>query len=314
MCSVPSGRRSSFGVAALLVGAVIAVFVAAVAPAPRQTGTHPPETHLPVWQKGMTYTHGYRHADNLLSAGSRASLQYLKSGLHVEWIALNPFAHQRVHNGPRIGFGDDPPDDHLRHAIAAAHRLGIKVMLKPHISLVERRDGIWRGSIAMETEEDWQRWFGDYERFINHYARLAAASEVELFCVGVELAGASLNREADWRRVIDQVRERYHGPLVYAANWWEEYDLIPFWDALDYIGVNAFFPLSQTPDPTLHQLRLSARTIATDISLLHQLTGKPVIFTEIGYKSIRGTSVRPWEWPRRFEPAGNISPDSRVRA
>jgi len=30
-------------------------------------------------------------------------------------------------------------------------------MLKPHISLAERGDGIWRGSIAMETEEDWRR-------------------------------------------------------------------------------------------------------------------------------------------------------------
>ena len=101
----------------------------------------------------------------------------------------------------------------------------------------------------MATEEEWQRWFGDYERFILHYAGLAAAAKVELFCVGVELAGSSLTREADWRRVVERVRERYQGPLVYAANWWEEYDRIPFWDALDYIGVNAFSPSARLPIP-----------------------------------------------------------------
>ena len=43
------------------------------------------------------------------------------------------------------------------------------------------------------------------------------------------------------------------------------------------------------------------------LSLLHQATGKPVIFTEIGYKSVRGTSVKPAEkmlakWYRRPPP------------
>ena len=90
----------------------------------------------------MFYTHGYRHGDNQLSTGSQASLHHLKYSLHVEWITLNPFAHQRAHNAPGIRFGDAPPDKHLRHAIAAAHHLGIKVMLKPHISLAEREDGI----------------------------------------------------------------------------------------------------------------------------------------------------------------------------
>ena len=163
----------------------------------------------------------------------------------------------------------------------------------------------------METERDWRRWFDDYERFILHYAGLAAAEEVELFCVGVELAGTSLQREADWRRLVARVRQRYPGPLVYAANWWEEYDRIRFWDALDYIGVNAFFPLSQAPDPSLEELRRSARSVATEIALLHQLTGKPVIFTEIGYKSVRGTSARPWEWHRRLEPTIDMEVQSR---
>ena len=88
----------------------------------------------------------------------------------------------------------------------------------------------------------------------------------------------------------------YDGPLVYAANWWAEYDRIGFWDALDYVGINAFFPLSRGPAPSSAELGRNAVAIADSIELLYQRTGKPVIFTEVGFKSVRGTSVEPWEW------------------
>ena len=81
------------------------------------------------------------------------------------------------------------------------------------------------------------------------------------------------------------MRTHYPGPLTYAANWWQEYDRIAFWDALDYIGVNAFFPLSQAANPPLATLRQSAAQIAQEIAQVHRLTGKPVLFTEVGFKA-----------------------------
>ena len=296
--------RRALAVTAACAAAVLAVVV--VEPAMPATSRA-----TPVWQKGMTFTHSYGPGNNLLSPISQRSLEYLKSKLHVEWISLNPFGYQHSHDAPGIHFGSDPPDDHLRHTIAEAHRLGIKVMLKPHVWLEQRGDGIWRGSIGMDTEEEWAQWFDDYERFILHYAGVAATAEMDLFCVGVELTRASLEREEDWRRVIALVRQRYGGQLTYAANWWEEYDQIAFWDALDYIGVNAFFPLSQTSAPSLQDLRRNARAVAAEISLVHQRTRKPVLFTEVGFRSVRGSSVRPWEWPRRFEPAIDLEEQSR---
>ena len=195
----------------------------------------------------------------------------------------------------------DPPDAHLRHAIRNAHELGMKVMLKPHIWLRERSDDVWRGAIEMADEDGWTRWFADYERFVLHYATIAAAEGVELFCIGTELTAAATTREADWRRLIERVRSVYGGPLVYAANWWVEYNRIGFWDALDYVGINAFFPLSREPGPSGAELRRNAAAIADSIELLYQRVGKPIIFTEIGYKSVRGASVEPWEWTRRHD-------------
>ncbi|MCY3738829.1 MAG: hypothetical protein OXG13_20685 [Gemmatimonadaceae bacterium] len=267
-----------------------------------------PSAHRPVFQKGMTFTHGYGSDDNLMSGTSTAALEHLRR-VNVEWTALNPFAYQRTVDDAALRFGRDPPDDHLRHGIREARRLGFKVMLKPHVWVRRQSSDHWRGTIGMATEEAWQQWWSHYESFVLHYARIAAEEGVEIFCVGVELTRVARERPEDWRRLIARVREAYPGPLTYAANWWEEYDRVEFWDALDYIGVNAFFPLTEPPDPgleqpdpTLEQLRAGAVRVADEIEALHQLTGRPVLLTEIGYKSVRGASLRPWEWTRRPEP------------
>ena len=263
------------------------------------------------WQKGMTYTHMYRPDNNLLSVRSQRSLEYLRTRVHADWIALNPFGYQRKVDDPNVHYGNDPPDNHLRHAIDRAHELGFKVMLKPHIWLHEQSELRWRGTIAMSSEDAWSQWFESYGAFILHYASLAETLEVDLLCVGVELARTAIEREDQWRQLIAEIRRRYSGPLVYAANWWGEYDLVRFWDALDYIGINAFFPLSDGPNPTMAALRRSAEAVAGEVELLHQRMGKPVIFTEVGFRSVRGASIKPWEWPRRFEPAVDLEEQSR---
>jgi len=271
---------------------------------------HQPD-HPPEWQKGITFAHLYRPHQNLVSQRSTESLRYLRSRVNVEWIALTPFAYQSTYDLPNLSLGSDPPDDHLRRAIADAHAMGLKVMLKPHIWLRDQSAERWRGTIGMRTEEDWQAWFRNYERVILHYAALAADTDVELFCVGVELARTTLEREENWRRVISRVRERYDGPLVYAANWLEEYEDIPFWDAVDYVGINAFFPLSDAPGPSLDELRRRARMVAQEVELVHLHTGKPVIFTEVGFKSVPGTAVRPWLWSRGSDRTVDLEEQTR---
>ena len=81
------------------------------------------ETHPPVWQKGITYTHLFDLNHNLLSRRSRLSLMHIRSRLVPEWIALNPFGYQSGSSEPHLYYGDDPPDTHLLHAIRVAHQL-----------------------------------------------------------------------------------------------------------------------------------------------------------------------------------------------
>ena len=266
---------------------------------PAKTAGQHAAPFVPQWQKGMTYSRA--KGGDLGDTRSTDALYYLKRNIGVEWIALHPGGYQPTWNMPFVTKDDDPPDGQLRQAIRRARQLGLKVMVKPHVHLTKRENGAWRGQIAMADEESWQLWFAAYQRFVLHYARLAAEEQVDLFCVGTELTAAALQRPEDWRRLITQVKQHYPGPLVYAAHW-ENFDRIDFWDALDYIGINAYFPLSGDAPPTAAALKRRADHLADYIALLHQRTGKPVLLTEVGFKSVQGSSRAPWQWHSGREP------------
>ncbi len=167
---------------------------------------------------------------------------------NVNWISQTPFAWQRDANSSsirmnttsdRIWWGES--DDGISKTTELATKLGIKTILKPHIWV---RDG-WPGDVMMKSDTAWQSWFRNYEKFILHYARLAEKNKIEIFCVGTELQQTT-KREKEWRVIIAKVRSVFSGKLIYAANFHEEYEHIRFWDALDYIGVQAYFPLAKT--------------------------------------------------------------------
>mgnify|MGYP006410160903 FL=1 len=267
----------------------------------------------PQFQKGITFTHGYRGGDDMRSSTTQTSLRYLRGTLGVEWIALNPFGYQHSVTSTDISFRSDPPDEHLADGISQAHDLGLKVMLKPHIWLRQQGNDDWRGTIGFATEADWAQWFANYERFILHYARVAAETDVEIFCIGVELSRTVTERPDEWRQLIARIREIYPGPLTYAANWWQDYDVVSFWRELDYIGVNAFFPVTaEGAETNLTALRVGSTRIADQIEVVQRRTGKPVLLTEIGFRSVRGSTVRPWEWPRRDDGAIDLHLQQRA--
>ena len=160
----------------------------------------------------------------------------------VTWIAQTPFGWQQAADSPeihlvtqgRVYWGET--DEGLRATTRLARERGIRTLLKPHIWL-RRSSGKWRGEIAMQDEDDWQRWFESYRRFILHYAHLAQEHDIEAFCVGTELHRTVVERPDDWRALIAEVRQVYDGKLTYGANWYQEFEDIDFWDTLDYIVV-----------------------------------------------------------------------------
>ena len=247
----------------------------------------------PEFQKGMTYVTWNK--DALGTPFSDTSLERLRA-TNTEWVAFVPSWYQAQYNSTEIAPSQKTPtDEGLVHAIERAHQLGFKVMLKPHLDLSEGAEINWRGEIDFPNDTGWRAWFESYATFILHYAALAQQHQVELFCVGTELTNAAAWHEALWRDVIQRVRGVYRGPLTYAANWNEEYQLIKFWDALDYAGLDPYFPLSEQEIPTLAQLREGWLKHLPDIESWQQRINKPVLITEVGYKSVVGTAQAPWE-------------------
>ena len=221
----------------------------------------------------------------------------------VNWISLTPFGFQASYNSPEIRFGRSRGsgrnrDYRMAHTTRLAKEKGIKVMLKPHIWLRDH-DGKWRSDIDMETPEAWQVWFAAYEKFILHHAQLAEEHQIESLCIGTELYLCTTQHETQWRQLIQKIRTVYSGQLTYAANFYKEYEEIQFWDALDYIGIQAYFPLTDQVNPSLKTLKKGWEPHFKKIKKIHKKWKKPVVFTEFGYRSSNDAAIHPWEWEER---------------
>ena len=254
-------------------------------------------------QKGMTFASwrvgGYSEptSDRSLAelAATGATWVTLIVTAYQEDIDSTEVCYQNEITPPESGSASTPTDADLTHVINQAHSLGLSVMLKPHVDLVYDDDH-WRGEIGMNFRPaDWTAWFASYGDFITHYAALADFVGVEQFCVGAELT-ATAERAGDWRDVIAAVRAVYGGNLVYAANWYVEDLLVNWWDALDYIGIDAYYPLVSPGnlDPTLAELEDGWAPYVSRMADLADIYGKHVILTEIGYRSLDGTCGNPY--------------------
>jgi len=148
------------------------------------------------------------------------------------------------------------------------------------------------GRIAMRSDAEWREWFDLYRRFAVHHAVVAEAAGEAMFCVGTELVGTE-SRTGEWRDTIAAVRLATGAPLTYAANWSGGATRLPFWDALDVIGVDFYDPLSADPSATDAALEAGARAASRPLADLARRTGKPVVFTEAGYPLARGAWIAP---------------------
>jgi hypothetical protein len=197
--------------------------------------------------------------------------------------------------------GQTPSDADVVAAISALHAQGLKVMLKPH---VDGSDGSWRGTFQ---PSDLNAWFASFTTFIDHYATLAQQNNVEMLCFGTEYVDLTVAGNLPyWTNVIKSIRGSYTGPLVYAANAVsipDEFNQVPFWSQVDVIGLDGYFPLTNQNDPTIPQLVAAwgnnmngDNVVAAVTNFANAHSPQPVIFSEIGYRSVAGTNQRPYDY------------------
>ena len=247
-------------------------------------------------QRGMTFAAFWK--DHYGKPEAKTSLTRLaESG--ATWVAILIAWYQVAGDEDDIFRDPDrtPTDESLQIAINEARDLGFRVTLKLNI---RNQDGTLRKKI---NPADWNVWFASYRAFLSHYADIAERLDVDQLIVGTEL-DSSVLFEGQWRDAIKEVRSRYSGPIVYGASritcldnitprCQPGYRLVGWWDALDFVGIEGWFPLSGKTDPTVEELIHGWSGYILDIESWIPTTGKQVILTEVGYPSYDGGTMSP---------------------
>lgn len=276
--------------AAAIVGAVAALVVAGLALAPSAgigLVAGPAEQRglvLPTWER-----HGYLTSD---TPGAVRAIADVGAG----WVQIVPTWYQVSRTSTEIAPTDSSvADEDIRHMVDLARGAGLEVLLKPHVDVLDGSDR------SVIDPNDREAWFRSYRAFIDHYADLANEMDVSQFAVGTELSTLSGDRQR-WLTVINDVRKRYEGPLVYAANRFE-YAGVPFWDAVDLIGVDGYWQLSSYPTADVSQLERAFAPIRDHLAALAARVGRRILFTEAGYPSQHGAATAPWNAAQSRRPA-----------
>src|SRR5437764_13008502 len=157
----------------------------------------------------------------------------------------------------------------------------MSAMVIPHIAYWGTKFS-WRGEINFVTPEEWDCFFADYQTWIVQMATLAESEHAEIFCVGLEFTYPQTYDER-WRKIIAAVRAVYHGKVTYGANW-NEYADVKFWDALDFIGVLAYFPLTKSANPSTSEISAGREHQCAELEKCPQKNGgKKLLFTALAY-------------------------------
>ncbi len=191
--------------------------------------------------------------------------------------------------GKHVWWGETP--EGVDSCIVLAHNNNLKIMLKPHLWLGR---GGFTGELDFQSEKDWVAFENSYRDYVLLYAQLAEKNKVALFCLGTELENMVKKRPHFFENLIVDIRKIYKGKLTYAENW-NCFEVVPFIDKLDFIGVDAYFPLTDKAKPSMAEMNEAWAKWQKKIGKYSTKHQKAVIFTEFGYRSCDFAAAKPWE-------------------
>ncbi|NIJ43922.1 hypothetical protein FHR24_000361 [Wenyingzhuangia heitensis] len=213
--------------------------------------------------------------------------------INANWVAIIPFAFCN-NSSPNVYYNQNrqwwgEKSEGVLGLIHLAKQQGLKVFLKPHVWYRKS----WIGDFTLEKEQDWKTWEKEYTAYIVSFAKMAQEQQVDLFCVGTELKQVTLQRPFFFKKLINKVRQVYKGNITYAANW-DNVEAINFWRDLDYIGVDAYYSLSDKKQPTIDELLAAWQPIKQELHQLSKTNNKPILFTEYGFESSDYNTKETW--------------------
>ena len=253
--------------------------------------------------KGYTYGYGSRKGLYRSEEGRYSQERMYELGLNWECLAFSSYQDHyystEIYQDPER----TPADEDLIFAIQNAHEHGVKLCLKP---MVDCKDFVWRARVDFPDTDMrggdpyWSLWFESYRKMLTRYARLAEENGCEMLCIGCEMVGTE-RKEEEWRKTIEAVRKVYHGPLVYNTNHGKEMQAA-WYDAIDYIGTSAYFPVADGAGATLEMMEERWQKVKGELRAASEYWGKKIVFMEIGCRSAAGCAAMPWDFMARELP------------
>ncbi|MHA1304403.1 MAG: glycoside hydrolase family 113 [Candidatus Heimdallarchaeaceae archaeon] len=249
----------------------------------------------PLSFKGMDYFPSPSAYDTGEAFGSLENLLKIEE---INYVQLRFFLDQKGIDSSIVSF-DIKQDKTLIRMIKQVHKSGKKVSLLPHL-IIESGE-----YVANIEPQDKDLWFFCYQSSLIHYVLLAQENGVELFALGNEMHSL-WGYEDNWKNMIDNIREIYNGLITVKLNcWWQEktFQKVMSWDwlsDLDYISIAPYFDLTWENDLSLEELREAWQNSRHRLNIVKELEEiakkhkKKMIFSEMGYRSIDGTTIEPW--------------------
>lgn len=207
------------------------------------------------------------------------------------WVAIQPPINQPT--GKSAEVPADPASslvlEDVRSGVKAAREAGIKVMLRPQLVA---GDGTPREQLQ---PPDVEAWLTSYGKALQPYLAMAESEKIEVVCLGSRLAATQ--QAEGWKPLIEEARKAYAGKLTYAASHDPEagYRKVTFWPLLDYVGIDAFFPLADVGSPQVRHLSEGWKLASESLESWRGTAGldKPVLFTSAGFPRLVGAAADP---------------------
>ena len=224
----------------------------------------------------------------------------------AEWVNLVRTFYQTDVHSADIHADEQltPRLDTLNNIIHDAHELGLKIQLHLAINLEKRGPDDWHGMIRPKNRK---QWWTTYQELVLEMADFSKRNEVESLIIGTEYTALQSDVK-NWRALIKAIREqaRYPGMVGYGVNF---NSLELAWlDELDFLGISAYWPLSEDRDPDLQTLNKSWERINKQLDTwMKRHPSLRVEFSEVGYVSQPYSSVLPFSWKAHKGKARNLT-------
>lgn len=186
-----------------------------------------------------------------------------------------------------------PSPEQLGGLIDHAKSKGLNVVLMPIVLLDNPSGTEWRGVIH---PEDWTYWWSSYGNMLWHYAKIAEEHKADVFVVGSELVSTESKAE-EWQKTIAMIRRHFHGMITYSSNW-DHYHDIPFWEQLDFIGMNSYWKLGEDHNVSVGHIHDEWRKIQKNVMGFANKKHKPLVLLEAGWSSMANAADEPWDYTR----------------